>query len=168
VTALVELSAPAGPLHVYQLLMEIYLLLDDADQRTLGAFGLSVAQFNVLRHLERERDCTINELSRRLFCDKSNATRLIDRLERDGLVLRERQPGDRRYVRVRLTEAGAALRARALTAHRENVQQRFAALAVLDQAQLEQLLTALRDDLHRQLHGAAAGVGTDVAAATPA
>jgi len=68
---------------------------------------ISEAEFNlllVLRHATT--DLSQSDLSERLLVDKSNVTPLIDRLETEGLILREVDPEDRRRYHVVLTAAG--------------------------------------------------------------
>ena len=136
---------------IQRLIFEVFLLLDDGDRRALGTLNLSVAQFNTLRHLDHERGLTINELSELLWCDKSNTTRLVDRLVEEGLATREPDPNDRRFVQVRLTMAGHHLRYRALALYEASIAQRLAALPEDDLMALEQLLSRVRDTLQRQL-----------------
>jgi DNA-binding MarR family transcriptional regulator len=77
----------------------------------LARHGLSGKQYNALRAIRRSgRDgATISEIENDMVAQDPDPTRLVDRLEKGGLVTRQRDPGDRRVVRVRLTEAGAAL-----------------------------------------------------------
>lgn len=138
-------------LHVYQTLMGISLMLDEGDVRTLRRFGLTSAQFNALRHLQRDRSNSINDLARLLICDKSNATRLVDRLLRDGLVERKQDPDDRRFVRVRLTNEGVRLRDGAVAAHHASIRARFTAFDRAELHSLDSLLTALYESLRHQL-----------------
>lgn len=132
---------------LYRLLTEVFILLDDADRRALHLHNLSIRQFNILYHLDQEQGLSINELSNHLFCDKSNTTRLVERMKQDGLVTRERDTKDRRYVSVRLTDEGAQLSEEALTTHQRSINERFDALSETDQAELNQLLIRLRDSL---------------------
>jgi DNA-binding MarR family transcriptional regulator len=94
---------------------------------------------------------SINDLSALLFCNKSNATRLVDRLLEDGLVVREQDAADRRYVRVLLTESGWQVRQRAIATHEASLALRLAGLFPAEQARLEDMLTRLRDNLRQQL-----------------
>lgn len=73
-------------------------------------FGLTPAQYNVLRilrgcHPERATCSTIGE---RLLDRTPDVTRLLDRLERAGLVHRRRAAYDRRVVEVAVTDDGLA------------------------------------------------------------
>ena len=73
-------------------------------------FGLTPAQYNVLRilrgsHPER---ATCSYIGDRLLDRTPDVTRLLDRLERAGLVHRRRAEHDRRVVEVAVTDAGLA------------------------------------------------------------
>ena len=60
-----------------------------------------------------QRPLTIGELAGQLLVHQSSASLLVHRLERRGLVRRARVRDDRRFVRIELTERGAALAAAA-------------------------------------------------------
>lgn len=66
--------------------------------------GLDPAPLSALLKLWRQDGLTITELGDKLFLKASTITSLIDRMERDGLVRRERNLEDRRVVRIFLTE----------------------------------------------------------------
>ncbi|MFT3709774.1 MAG: MarR family transcriptional regulator [Archangium sp.] len=55
---------------------------------------------------------TMRSLAEAWSCDASNATWMVDRLEKRGLAKREGQPGDRRVTLVSLTARGAQLKAK--------------------------------------------------------
>ena len=72
--------------------------------------GVSFTQYNALRILQGEKDgLPSTAIGERMVSRDSDVTRLMDRLVKRGLVERERDPQDRRIVRVRLTAAGLAL-----------------------------------------------------------
>jgi DNA-binding MarR family transcriptional regulator len=67
----------------------------------------SEAQFNILVLLkEANKPMTQNDLSRKLLVDKSNITGLLDRLEKQGLLVRTNVEGDRRSYHIELTREG--------------------------------------------------------------
>jgi MarR family 2-MHQ and catechol resistance regulon transcriptional repressor len=85
-------------------------LLWDASRVFFNRWGLSPSQFNVLNLLhERPEGLSQSELSRALIMHRSNATGMVDRLERRGLVMRLESDHDRRAWRVVLTEQGCQL-----------------------------------------------------------
>ena len=77
----------------------------------LKARDLSVTQYNVLRILRgaSESGATCGEVGSQLIRHDPDVTRLLDRLERNGLIARARDERDRRVVRTRITAAGLAL-----------------------------------------------------------
>lgn len=82
--------------------------LADHFDRLLKPFGITAAQYNVLRILrgaEQEGLCR-NELRDRLLTRMPDVTRLLDRMETAGLVSRSRENEDRRLVRTRITDQG--------------------------------------------------------------
>jgi DNA-binding MarR family transcriptional regulator len=64
--------------------------------------------YGVLTHLAKQSAATQLAFATAIGHDKSRLIALLDELERDGLVLRELDPADRRNRRVRLTAAGEA------------------------------------------------------------
>jgi DNA-binding MarR family transcriptional regulator len=77
----------------------------------LRAVDLTGAAYNVLRILRGagERGASCNEIGERLIKRDSDITRLLDRLEKRGLIERRRGDEDRRVVLTRVTEAGLGL-----------------------------------------------------------
>ena len=75
----------------------------------LEPFGVTGAQFEVLKNLARSDNETAASLCRALHHDTGSMTRMLDRLQEKGLVSRERDTGDRRLVFLRLTQAGERL-----------------------------------------------------------
>ena len=69
---------------------------------------LTVTQFGVLEALHHIGPLCQSELAEKLLKSGGNLTLVVDNLEKAGYVKRERDPADRRYVVVRLTEKGQA------------------------------------------------------------
>ncbi|HET9553847.1 MAG TPA: MarR family transcriptional regulator [Anaeromyxobacteraceae bacterium] len=86
--------------------------LRDPIAATCAELELSAPQVHALLALGHDGPLPMGDLSRRLAVSEKTTTGLIDRLERDGLVARERDARDRRVVHVRLTPRGAALHRR--------------------------------------------------------
>jgi DNA-binding MarR family transcriptional regulator len=85
-------------------------VLDHDLADALKPFGLTPTQYNVLRILRGTPDglCR-NEVGERLVTRVPDVTRLLDRMERMGLIERHRQGADRRFVSTRITEKGLKL-----------------------------------------------------------
>src|SRR5262245_60026544 len=77
----------------------------------LKSHGLSAAQYNVLRILRGAGadGLPMSEIGARLIARDPDVTRLVDRLEKTGLVGRRRDGADRRVITVRITRTGLAL-----------------------------------------------------------
>lgn len=86
-------------------------LTDALDAVLKEAAGITAAQFNVLRILrgaEPDGLCR-NQVRDRMLTRMPDMTRLLDRMEESGLVVRERDADDRRMVRTRITAAAQRL-----------------------------------------------------------
>ena len=77
----------------------------------LKPYGVSPTQYNALRILRgaKEQGRSCSEIAERMINRDPDITRLIDRLERRGLVQRAREKKDRRVVTARITPAGLEL-----------------------------------------------------------
>jgi DNA-binding MarR family transcriptional regulator len=82
-----------------------------AEDELFAAHDLTPQQYNVLRLLRGEHPETVATLAlaSRLVSRAPDITRMLDHLERRGLIERQRLPENRRVVRVGITPAGLAL-----------------------------------------------------------
>ncbi|PTQ57050.1 MAG: Transcriptional regulator, MarR family [Candidatus Carbobacillus altaicus] len=71
---------------------------------------LTMTDFIFLKHLEGEGGVPVTDLARHFGVSASYITNWADRLEKKGLIRRERQPSDRRVVLLMMTEEGEAVR----------------------------------------------------------
>ncbi|CAN5736016.1 hypothetical protein BH18ACI5_BH18ACI5_07020 [soil metagenome] len=92
---------------------------------------LSRHQASILDHLDEIDPTTVNELARHMGVTAGTMSMSIDRLEKQGYVIRVRDTADRRRVHLRLTTAGVRVRD---------------ASSVLDRERVEALLSRLTDD----------------------
>lgn len=137
---------------IYNLLKEIFFLIDDGDRHLFSQYNLSVPRFYILWHLGNEPGISSRRLSELMICDKSNITRLSKGLEADGLVVRQPHESDGRALRLYLTEMGETVREQSLAAHLAYNAQRFLSdCSDEDQNSLEQQLLCLKDSLAMQL-----------------
>jgi DNA-binding MarR family transcriptional regulator len=70
---------------------------------------LTGPQLTVLKMLEGVGDLSLSELSERIRAQNSTVTGIIDRMEREGLVVRARSTEDRRVVKIKLTDKGSKI-----------------------------------------------------------
>ena len=86
-------------------------LIEHAGAEALKPFKLTITQYNVLRILRgagHDGLCR-NEVGERLVTKVPDVTRLLDRMEAAGLIVRERSGTDRRIVATRITDKGLKL-----------------------------------------------------------
>src|SRR5215208_1846150 len=111
------------------------------------AHNLKPRQFQVLGLLHDHGGLAQRELMQEMDVDPSILVTLLNPLEADGLVARERDPGDRRRHLVTLTPAGERHLASAARAQNDTEDKLFASLDDDQREQLRVLLVALRDGL---------------------
>ena len=99
-------------------------------------------QDNVLTAIAQQPGITQKELAENLGIQPASVSELLMKLERKGLILREKDEHDRRSIRVRLTEDGQKLTEQPV----EEVSDPFRVLSAEEQAQLCSLLEKLLAD----------------------
>ena len=135
------------------MLVRYEIALWNAVDGQLGASGrVSLARLQALRVVESFAGrCRVQDISDRLGITAGAVSKLVDRLEHDGLVTRTPNPGNRRSSLLQLTADGAEELAAA-----QAVGDRIMGIAVGDE-DLEPLTTALQR-LETHLSGAQIGV----------
>lgn len=85
--------------------------LTNIQSRFFKQYGLSGPQYNVLRILRGQypKPATVSLIMERMIDKMSNASRIVDKLEKKGLVERKTCPSDRRAVDVIITEKGLGI-----------------------------------------------------------
>ncbi|QBS36633.1 MarR family transcriptional regulator [Thermaerobacter sp. FW80] len=113
--------------------------------RLRAEFQTTLPRFDLLAQLERHpAGLTMNELSQRMMVTAGNITRLVDELEREGLVAREPHPQDRRAIKVKLTPAGSRRFAAMAKIHEGWIIDLFAGLSREEKELLYRLLAKLK------------------------
>lgn len=102
-------AASFKTVHLGILLGQTAALKDRLLDRHLVPLGITAAQLKVLRIVGRGDDTAV-ALCRHLSIHSASMTRMLDRLERKGLIVRTQDGQDRRQVRLMLTEKGESLR----------------------------------------------------------
>lgn len=118
-------------------------------------FAVTLPQFDVLSELERaDERLTMSQLSKELMVSNGNITGVVDRLERNGLVTRQRPEHDRRVQFIELTDEGRRQFARMARQHEAWLEAMFDDVSVEDMERLQALLLKARTS-------AAANIGSD-------
>lgn len=118
----------------------------EAIEHELAPLDISHAQWIVVMLLGDGAASTAAELCKTLIYDPGAMTRLLDRLERKGVLRRVRTQGDRRTVHLELTEEGAKLYPRIVQALMQVFNRLLHGFSKSEVRQLEQLLTRMVDN----------------------
>jgi DNA-binding MarR family transcriptional regulator len=141
------------------------------NQRALLFLGLTRAQCKVLGYLARNEGINQAGLADLLEIKPMTLVRQIDRMEEDGWIERQPQPGDRRARRLVLTEKARPILARILDLSNEIRAESFAGLSRAEGRQLIELLRRVHANLSERVPPASAAELTDLdepTEATPA
>jgi DNA-binding MarR family transcriptional regulator len=116
-----ELRAWRGMLRVHAALSK------QLDAQLEAEHGLSLTSYEVLMYLADAQDARMrmHDLASSVLLSRSGLTRLVDRMERDGLLRRERCEDDARGWFAAITPKGRDVFTRARQTHLEGVRERF-------------------------------------------
>ena len=128
-----ELGAWRGMLRVHSALVKAL------DAELEATHGLPLSSYEVLIYLQSApgQSLRMAELADHVLLSRSGMTRLVDRLEREGLLERKACPSDKRGCLAVLTEAGDAMLAGARPTHLDGVRERF--LRHFEESELDQM-----------------------------
>jgi DNA-binding MarR family transcriptional regulator len=101
-------SRPSGVEWTSELIRLEIALWDRVNARLQASHALPLAFFEPLHVISRELEDSmrVGDLARSLRITVGGTSKLVDRMEEAGLIVREPDPGDRRASRVALTPAG--------------------------------------------------------------
>ena len=96
------------------------------DHQSIAAQGFtSLSDYAVLEVLLHKGSLPVNAIGEKVLLTSGSMTTAVQRLEKKGLVIRERSEGDARVVLVHLTNEGMSLIQEAFTAHAEDLNELF-------------------------------------------
>jgi DNA-binding MarR family transcriptional regulator len=127
-----------------------------AGAAALKPLGLSATQYNVLRILRGVGAAGIScqEIANRMITRDPDLTRLLDRLEKRGLVTRHRQEDDRRVIKVFITQEGLTVLTQLDLPIQQMHRRLLSHMGVDRLQQLSQLLELARDQHEPSAHPA--------------
>ncbi len=102
-------------LNSYTKLMRAAESVTNRVHRVLAEPKLTISQFGVLEALYHKGPLCQRDIASKILKSTGNITLVIDNLEKQNLVKRERDNQDRRYLTIHLTEAGTTLITRVFT-----------------------------------------------------
>jgi len=126
-------------------LMYTYFFVKEKLSSRLNDYGVTLQQYNVLRILKGQypKGITTSDIRSRMLDKMSDASRLVDRLEKLELVIKKVNPDDRRLVIVTITEAGLEL-LKIVEIEKGSIEQLSDKLNVEEVTQLNTLLDKMR------------------------
>lgn len=116
--------------------------IEDVFSIHFARYGLSSAKFNALVHLYMAGDhgLTQSELGKKVLASRPTISGLVERLEKEDLVVRNADPSDKRVFRVCLTNRAFALMHAFLPVHNDYMHK---VMSVLDRHDREALISLL-------------------------
>lgn len=137
-----------------RLLTTTNLVQAELRRRLRTEFDTTLPRFDLMAQLERHPEgLRMTELSRRLMVTGGNVTGITDQLEKEGLVVRDADPEDRRSIAVRLTPEGRAAFDRMAAAHEQWVVEMFGGLSLDEKSKMHERLGKLKQHLRDSLEG---------------
>jgi len=113
--------------------------------------GLTGPQLSVLKILEATGDLSLTELSERMSAKNSTITGIVDRMERDALVVRDRSSTDRRVVLIRATPKGSELARSVPVSAMELLTSALASLGEHDRRELRRIVLQLAETVRSEI-----------------
>lgn len=120
-------------------------LWDAVEARLLADHGLTLAKFEFMGVISRRPACRVHDIAGELGITVGGTSKIVDRLEADGLCARRTNPGDRRSSIIELTPAGKRSLTRATASFEDELERRLgSALSDRGLTQFTTTLTRLR------------------------
>ncbi|MFC7684457.1 MarR family winged helix-turn-helix transcriptional regulator [Ureibacillus sp. GCM10028918] len=122
-------------------------LIKQKGREILSNYTITPPQFVALQWLHESGDMTIGELSNKMYLAFSTTTDLVDRMEKNELVVRIRDEQDRRVVHIHLLQEGERIIEEVIEKRQNYLQD---VLVDFDVAEVESL-SKLLNKLHQQM-----------------
>ncbi len=131
-------------------LVLVYTVLFDRVAKYLNTYGLTPAKMNVLmviKHQGGKSGLSQGEIGKRLMVTASNMTRLLSKLEREKLIERVGQLGDKRLKIVRVSKRGSQILDNVWPGYMQTMKEQMDKLSQTDQKFLAAILFQWLRDL---------------------
>jgi DNA-binding MarR family transcriptional regulator len=150
-------AVDASGVGLTQALAAVFGAQDRVLSRFFGPFGLTRPRWTILRVLasQPEQRLPMNEISKHMKVSTANVTKLVDGLEKGGLLRRVPSPTDRRVLFAQLTPEGEALQLELRPVIAEFLAHVWEALTAEERVLLAGLLAKAHAELERRGGGAA-------------
>lgn len=137
-------------LRLWIALARCYSSFAKAVSMKIQEYGLTTPQFGVLEALYHLGPLSLGDLAEKLLVTGGNVTYVMDRLEQQDLVYRERSEDDRRVIQAKLTAEGRALVEGVFQGHAEYIERLTRHIAAEERAELKELLKKLGKGVARE------------------
>ncbi|GAB3225226.1 hypothetical protein GCM10027447_14440 [Glycomyces halotolerans] len=117
-------------------------------ERVAPDHAVSLSQVFALHELDHDDGLSQRELAQRLGLEKSTVSRLVSDLEADGLLVRDRDPDNRRLYRLQITDPGRRLHRQIAASLHERYLEWEAAMTPAEREGLAAGLPALLRAMH--------------------
>lgn len=111
---------------------------------------ITLPQFFILEFLSANKQSKMKDLAGFMGGTTAAATGIVDRLVRDGYILRFYEPADRRIVMVKLTSKGSDLVKKITQQRRQATIKMFSGISEADRQDYLRILTQIKDTLVRE------------------
>ncbi len=121
----------------------------DVMSKALKEIGMNQNQWRILGILGDKNPSTVTGIARRGVLKMSTLTRMLDRMERDGLVQRSLWKEDKRVVQVKITAKGKRALDKILAVAANVYKKSFEGISDAEAKRLMKTLAKMRDNLNR-------------------
>ena len=111
---------------------------------------VTVPQLGILEFLHRSGGSNMSDIARYMNVTTAAMTGIVDRLVRDGYVMREHDDNDRRIVRIKLTAKGGSVVRSMIERKRRFTAKIFSTLSHSEREEYLKILTRIREGLSSQ------------------
>ncbi len=122
-------------------------IIKQKGREILSQYKITPPQFVALQWLFEDGDMTIGELSTKMYLAFSTTTDLVDRMEKNQLVVRVKDPKDRRVVRIHLLEEGERIIDEVIKKRRVYLEEVLTNFSLEEIQQLQTNLMKLHQDM---------------------
>jgi len=127
-------------LSVFRVFAKAYRYISEHSILDSKRHGFNPSEFAVLEILYHKGPQILQQIGSRLLLVSGNMTYIADKLEKNGLIVREPSKTDRRAIYIKLTEKGYEVMDRIFPIHAEKIAQCFTSLTSEEQLMLKELL----------------------------
>lgn len=128
---------------VYRKLRHVHYKTKKEVRNKLAQEGITWPQFHALYHIGEEDGITTKKLAKKLNCNASNMTGIIDRMEENNWVYRQQSEDDRRIWIIKLTQEGEDFRNKLIPVHHKNIKEYMGILSEQELLTLAEILDKL-------------------------